>query len=62
MLSYFHFACAGSIPLSLGSSELDSLSRTMPKITPDQMEYVDFVQKEMAHHSKLGLHLRMIAE
>jgi hypothetical protein len=52
MLAHFHFACNGSMPLSIPWSELggsDSISNGM---TRDQIEYLRSIQQEISHQGK----------
>ncbi|KAK4197782.1 hypothetical protein QBC40DRAFT_180181 [Triangularia verruculosa] len=45
LLSYFHYACYGSFPLTIPSDELRTGNHNM---TPDQIEYMAYVQQELS--------------
>ncbi|OTB09303.1 hypothetical protein M426DRAFT_77483 [Hypoxylon sp. CI-4A] len=48
MLAYFHFTCAGSLPLSVIMDEDSNL----PGITPEQIEYLQCAREEMARQGE----------
>ncbi|KAK0718702.1 hypothetical protein B0T21DRAFT_386415 [Apiosordaria backusii] len=45
LLSYFHYACSGSFPLTIPAHELQTGKHNM---TGDQIEYMTFVQQELS--------------
>ncbi|KAH8667632.1 hypothetical protein BGZ60DRAFT_409666 [Tricladium varicosporioides] len=55
MLAHFHFACNGSMPLSIPWSELGGSSSIKNGMTYDQIEYLRNIQQEITHQeSKLA--------
>ncbi|KAK4174899.1 hypothetical protein QBC36DRAFT_332626 [Triangularia setosa] len=45
LLSYFHYACSGSFPLTIPANELTTGNHNM---TGDQIEYMAFVQQQLS--------------
>jgi hypothetical protein len=48
MLAYFHFACSGSMPLSIPWSKLGGSGSTNNGMTYDQIEYLRSIQQDIA--------------
>ncbi|KAH6855479.1 hypothetical protein B0I37DRAFT_57262 [Chaetomium sp. MPI-CAGE-AT-0009] len=47
MLAHFHFACAGSVPLTMDFDKMSGCDNAYHGMTPDQLEYVKFVRTEI---------------
>jgi hypothetical protein len=47
MLSYFHFACNGSAPVSICFSQLSASNSDDKGVTPDQIEYLSTIQQDI---------------
>jgi hypothetical protein len=52
MLAHFHFACNGSMPLSIPWSELDGSGSIGSGMTQDQIEYLRSIQQDISRQGK----------
>jgi hypothetical protein len=48
MLANFHFACGGSVPFSMRFDKLGGSDGNHHGMTLDQIEYIEYVQREIA--------------
>ena len=53
ILSYFHFACGGSIPLSVPWPEGDQIDNSHDGLTLDQIAYLRSIQRDILRQSEL---------
>jgi len=47
ILAHFHFACAGSVPLTMDFDEMSGSDKAYHGMTPDQLEYLKFLREEI---------------
>lgn len=56
MLAYFHFACAGSYPLSSSSNAGGYNSGIYGNMEPEQIEYIKSINQEIAYQGQFEMY------